>query len=112
MGGGAVRPAPYTTVARIAAAAVEAWETLDGRWALQGIDPHSWPLPRLINAVEELLMRSAADDAERARLRRELNPPATSDAATRRQATGGRGVSKSQVGALMAEVAAEDAKYN
>ena len=78
-----------------------------GVLALQGIDPRTWPLRRLLNAAEVAMMQTAEDDAERSRIRAQLYAPPPGHRPATRGPVAGRAPSAS---AVLAQVAAEDAE--
>lgn len=103
---------PYYTVFRLCAQVAAWWDAWDGALALQGIDPHTWPLKRMLNAAEAQLDAGAKDDSERARRRAELYaPPKGYQARTgpsARPRPAAMGLHDAQ--ALMAAFASEDAR--
>lgn len=114
VGGGLRSRTPSYVTQRLCAALIDAWDTLDGQWALEGVDPHSWTLTRLLRAAEVLLDRLAADDAERERMRAQLYAPPHQRARPTRVPGGtrrpphGSGMTQRQAQELIARVAAED----
>ncbi|WP_369387930.1 hypothetical protein AB5J72_10200 [Streptomyces sp. CG1] len=102
---------PYWVVQRLCASIAESWDSWDGQLALQGIDPRSWTLKRMLNAAEAAMDAAAEDDAERARNRTRLYaPPRGAAREARRRPIPGVSMSRDQALCPAAQLAADDAK--
>lgn len=99
----------------------ETWNEWSGSLFLQGLDPRTWDLNRLLGAYEASLRQSAKDPADWKKTEREIYQPPRevlrAQQAARRRGTaapvaGGRGsMSVAAAESFVARLAAADTRY-